>query len=324
MMMNINLIKRLNEALSAIAPIQELDIATAFVGENISNILRNMLADNYHVRVLVGLHLGAIDPKALKDLLDINTEVKVYMASTFHPKIYIVRKARGLENGEWLAIVGSANLSRAGLIDNIEANVAIQAASNSSIIREIAEYFEELWTSSISKELDKELLKKFEQSWSLGRTVRRTEAEEIGKMVYKSGNTAWIAVTSPENYKICIEKKLWGVERMIPTINEVKPGDILIFYVKREMKLKDIWIVETKAFESDERIWPDKTYPYRIKINLLHKASIDMKEVIYKLKFIKVPEIWGCYLQREMVKLSQEDAQVLIETLKLRGEPSVV
>jgi len=30
------------------------------------------------------------------------------------------------------------------------------------------------------------------------------------------------------------------------------------------------------------------------------------------------------HLQREMIELGQEDAQVLIETLKLRGEPSVV
>ena len=310
------MVKRLGEALSEIAPIQELDVAVAFIREGGPEILKTVLAEKCRVRVLVGLYLGSIDPRALKRLLDMGVEVKVYTNSTFHPKVYLVHRAEKLKEGEVLAVVGSANLSRAGLVENIELSVALRGSPNSPVLKEIASYFEELWHSPCSKPLDDKLLGEFERYWRPVRSAtRKAKVKETLEPILTGRNAVWLAVTSPKNYEICSEKRLWGVERAVRLIKEVKPGDLIIFYVKREKKVRDVWIVETEAFEDRRRVWPDKVYPYRVNIHQLFKGSANIEELASTLNFIKNVSIWGSYLQREMVRLCSEDAKILVTAI---------
>ena len=317
--MSVVLVEKLGEALSRVAPIRVLDAAVAFVLRGGPELLETVLAEERRVRILTGLHLGSTDPAALRMLLDMGAEVKVYTRATFHPKVYLVRGASGLREREALAVVGSANLSRAGLVDNVEASIALRGAPDSPVLRAIIAYFERLWNSPDSKPLDDELLRRFERYWRrVSSAASRARAAETLDIARESGNSAWLAVTSPENYEICARRGLWGVERMTRAIKRVKPGDLFIFYVKGEKEVRDVWVAETEAFESRDRVWPDKVYPYRVRIRRIIRGSADMRGLVSELSFIRNVEMWGSHLQREMVKLCLKDAKILISALRPR------
>ncbi|RLE84601.1 MAG: hypothetical protein DRJ67_10290 [Thermoprotei archaeon] len=69
---------------------------------------------------------------------------------------------------------------------------------------------------------------------------------------------------SPENCKTCAERGLWDVQRVTCFIKEAKPGDLLLFHVAGRKIVGDVWVIETSAFESYERVWPDKAYLLRV------------------------------------------------------------
>jgi predicted RNA-binding protein len=65
----------------------------------------------------------------------------------------------------------------------------------------------------------------------------------------------WICVTNEENWKIVSVRKVWGVpERDKRRIAEVKPGDILVFYVMPK-KVCGIFKVISDPFENREKLF---------------------------------------------------------------------
>jgi len=69
----------------------------------------------------------------------------------------------------------------------------------------------------------------------------------------------------------------------------MKLGDLVVFYIKEKKIFTGSLIVTTNAYYQDKtRIWPDKTYSWRIGIRPYGKhVSKNAKEIIEKLDFIK-------------------------------------
>jgi predicted RNA-binding protein len=134
----------------------------------------------------------------------------------------------------------------------------------------------------------------------------------------------WLCVTSPENWKVILKKRIWGVtERYRDKIERVKPGDFLIFYVKPK-KLAGIFKAVTKPFKDEEEIfigtgfWEGKIFPYRIKLHpyLIPKAHVAFEEMIPRLTFIRNKRVWGVYFRKQMQSISSEDFQKICSFIK--------
>ena len=112
-------------------------IAVAFLKHSglkvIEDSLLYCLNNNANVEIIAGLDFKNTDPQSIHYLIKLQKKVKgikfyCYGDSTehktrvvFHPKIYLFSKGR-----ETTGIIGSTNLTRGGLLTNLEVNVVIK------------------------------------------------------------------------------------------------------------------------------------------------------------------------------------------------------
>lgn len=130
----------------------DIRIAVAFVsGDGLSYLLpsmRSAIEKKANIEFLVGMDPRVTDPYAVRDLYNLliksSTGVLLCFVSRnssaiYHPKIYLAK-----DNQNATAIIGSSNLTRRGLVRNIEANVVIKDQINSEIMSEIYTTFTRL------------------------------------------------------------------------------------------------------------------------------------------------------------------------------------
>ena len=102
------------------------------------------------IRAIVDLDLNLqitdIEPIIKIKKLGSNIGIKVYKTNNnnFHPKLYI------FYNGDKVSIIiGSSNITRGGLINNIEANLFIESEKDDDLVKNIMDYFNILWGDSL-------------------------------------------------------------------------------------------------------------------------------------------------------------------------------
>ena len=94
---------------------------------------------------------------------DKRLKVKVYIKSKLHAKAYIFDFLHPQPNSKGIAIVGSSNLSLAGLTDNTELNVYVH--DNGENHDELTKWFNELWNDA--EDFDRRFLEALEESWGI-------------------------------------------------------------------------------------------------------------------------------------------------------------
>ena len=87
-------------------------------------------------------------------------KVRVYTKGRLHAKAYIFDYKQGYETGT--SIVGSSNLTLAGLTSNAELNVVVSGNANQEQLRN---WFDELWDES--EDFDEALMEEMQTSWVL-------------------------------------------------------------------------------------------------------------------------------------------------------------
>ena len=87
-------------------------------------------------------------------------KVKVYTKGRLHAKAYIFNYKQGYETGT--SIVGSSNLTLAGLTSNTELNVVVPGNANQEQLRK---WFDELWEES--EDFNEALMAEMQTSWAL-------------------------------------------------------------------------------------------------------------------------------------------------------------
>lgn len=129
---------------------QRVDIAVAFVMTSgvalLFEHLRDVLERDGQLRLLTGDYLGVTDPQALLRLLDLprDPDLRVYetrRGTGFHLKSYICH----FGDGGGAAYVGSSNLSRSALMDNVEWNFRVFPSVDAVGFREAETAFESLY-----------------------------------------------------------------------------------------------------------------------------------------------------------------------------------
>lgn len=144
----------------------ELSIAVAWVRESgirhVEEVLRDFLTAGKQVRIISGIAMRHTSYEGLSRLLNLaeHGDIKTFVyhnesGAIFHPKLYLFRSANSAR-----LIVGSNNLTAAGLYSNVEAGLSIDIASDDPRFLSAYDAFCSWQDTStgLSKELDKKLL----------------------------------------------------------------------------------------------------------------------------------------------------------------------
>lgn len=122
----------------------QLLFVVAYVRENGVDVILDKIK-NKTVQLLCSFDMGITQLSGIKKLLENGVEVKVYKSSegTFHPKVWLF----GREDNRWKMLIGSANLTRAALTDNVEASVLVEdpAVTSNALL-----FFNYLWNAEQS------------------------------------------------------------------------------------------------------------------------------------------------------------------------------
>ena len=136
----------------------------------------------------------------------------------------------------------------------------------------------------------------------------------------------WLCVTNEKNWKVVKERKVWGVTgRNLRKIQNVSPGDLMIFYVKPK-RIAGIFRSVTNLFENNEIIFSSKgftrgeIFSHRVRIEpvITPKKWMDFTKVISKLSFIKRKNgKWAGSIQgRALIPISEEDYRIIEDEIK--------
>ncbi len=96
----------------------------------------------------------------VKMIVNKKLKVRVYTKERLHAKAYIFDYKQGYHTGT--SIVGSSNLTLAGLTSNTELNVVVSGNANQEQLRK---WFDELWDEA--DDFDKSLMEEMQTSWAL-------------------------------------------------------------------------------------------------------------------------------------------------------------
>lgn len=301
--------------------VNELQTAVAYVTSDGLDALASL--DVRIGRATVGVAHRITEPDALTRLQSVGAQVRIAdVEGEFHPKVYLVRYDDSIG-----AVVGSSNLTRGGILSNEEANVLLQGPKHASPLNEILEYEEDLWLTK-SMPLTPEFLESYRSRWEIsaakeraredvGRDVMRSVTAELVSKSLASARNFWICVTSPQNFKLCIAHGKWGVQWQKRTIEEVRKGDLIAFYIKGAHEFKGVYRVISSVYYETKPIWTDKLYPWRVNFEpMTGVRSAEAMPILPRLSFVRSMDNWGTYFQREMKRLDQSDFKSIAGTIR--------
>lgn len=312
---------------------ERVRIAAAFVRRSGVDDLRLLQRPIPRLQVIAGTDFNLTEVEALKVLhAPPGRECRLYFApdegeaGVFHPKLYL-----GTAGSDFMAVVGSSNLTASAFTRNVELNVQITGSLTDPPACTLTEFFERLWTAPGVVDLNSDVVRAYRTDQAARRLlwrelrhspefrrardlVRRTLLDHFAARAGRK----WLLVTSGENYWTCLGRRRWGDENY-RRISQIRPGDLLIFYIKGAQKLGAVAVAATPVYRSAEATWADRQYPYRIDFSLIVEPAspIDFRPLIPQLSFLpRKDEKWGTALQTSCLQLPDADAHRLLEIIK--------
>jgi HKD family nuclease len=288
-------------------------------------------------QLLTGLDDFLTDVRAVERMSGLpGTECKVFLpkgaggGGRFHPKLYVFEGDR-----EASVIIGSANLTRAGLERNHESSMWLRGDPRDPLLGQVRDSFSLLWESPRAVRLSDQLKRDYDdvkraRETSLAQVVELEEyrrlthslRRHVAQALIRPGSRRWLMITSPTNFEICLRLSRWGDERW-PRIAQVQPGDGIAFYVTGEHTLGAIAVAVGSARPSVERPWPDRAYPYQMDIEFLAVAAPrpSIRPLIPDLDLLRGSDRnWGRRLQATLRQISEHDYALLAEAVGVTAE----
>ena len=165
---------------------KEIRLIVAYVRENGVDIILDKIK-NKPTKLLCSLDMGITQLSGIKKLLENGVDVKVYHSNegTFHPKIWLF----GENKKKWKMLIGSANLTRAAFLDNVEASVLVEEQST---ITNALMFFNYLWDKENSSSISIE-------------DIHSLQQKIIERKTFKNKPTAVIQKEEKEKLKVLFE-----------------------------------------------------------------------------------------------------------------------
>jgi len=311
-----------------------LQVAAAFVRRSGVEELQLLQRPPSRLQVIAGSDFRLTQIEALEALhAPPQRECRLYFTSEeseegiFHPKLYL-----GTAGADFMAVVGSSNLTEPAFTRNIELNVQVAGSLQEPVAQDLAGFFRRLWNSPFvvsptgdvaaayraAQRVREQLWRQFRHSPEFRQARDLAQRTLLDHFIGRAGRK-WLLVTSEENYFTCLGRRRWGDENY-GRIGQIKPGDLLIFYIKGVHKLGAVVMATTPVYRSAEATWADRQYPYRIDFAILINpaAPIDFKPLIPQVGFLRrKDEKWGTALQTSSLELPEADAHLLIEVIRI-------
>jgi len=140
----------------------------------------------------------------------------------------------------------------------------------------------------------------------------------------------WVFPITADNHLICLKHKVVGAKsnNNNKRINQVKKGDIILFYITREHLTKKGHPVHQfssvvqcmgpscQAINESINIF-GSTYPQHLPIKIINQKKCDIKPLINKLSFMKNKENWGSAFMSGMRLIPENDYNIIISALNV-------
>jgi HKD family nuclease len=172
------MITQLADELKAVIPkAKAAYIAVALMKQYGLDIFKK-LPENCIQRFLIGIDLPT-PPSILSDLLNKQVETKKRIEvklhntqSTYHPKVYLFE----LQDGEYVAFIGSANATKGGLTTNIELSIALHGKD----CEKIKDWFDVQYRAA--EFYNNEFIERYKLTYQRNRILRSTQTSNLKAM----------------------------------------------------------------------------------------------------------------------------------------------
>jgi predicted RNA-binding protein len=142
--------------------------------------------------------------------------------------------------------------------------------------------------------------------------------------------TYWIAVGSEENMRAAEARgfDMFGFKSTRrKEVAVMKPGDKLIFYLTKIMKLGGLAEITSEYYEDHEKVFksdkkPKEDYPWRVKIKpeiiLTPDQYLDVRELGPQMEYTRKwpPEHWRLAFQGNLHQIPESDYKMLVGLMK--------
>lgn len=244
---------------------KSLDLAVAFVGADWQEMLSEC---KDHIRVICWL--SSTNPHAVQDMME-RPGTEVRQRDGMHCKVYLSPRTG--------AVVGSANLSKAALAKdgNSGQDEAAVLVTAPSLIRDIREWFERMWSDQGTRPITSCDLERAIERWSLARRARRPDAVESSSETHEV-----LKVSTEQERPICaplVEETLTVLQRLLrdvePQMDFVYDPTKLDYYMNVRENGRLLVPNRPGSYAQPIRLYFN---PQSIKITALSKASVDVRE----------------------------------------------
>ena len=217
---------------------------------------------------------------------------------TFHPKVYLFEKPDSL-----VAYIGSSNLTKGGLFQNIEANVRLEGSKDAPELLRAQSVFTELFESEFSAPLSPAVEARYLEMQQLQRQalsyaqpdrlvqdrLMAAEAMAVGDFRAKRGRP-WLLVVSPDHFAVCMKHGCWGRQDE-KEVRNYRPGDIGLFHVNEGRGIAAMVMFTGRSYWEDTQLWPvdkkkGRRFPWRIQFRVLGelRTGLPTKDVLQPLR----------------------------------------
>lgn len=114
-------------------------------------------------------------------------------------------------------------------------------------------------------------------------------------------------------------------ERNKRALQQMEPGDKIIYYVAKHSKFMAITEVVGEYFYSEQPVWDDlyDLWPHRIHTKPMIfikkcEEGVFIKDIWGNLELIKNKTRWGSQVQGSFRKLSENDYRVIVDSIKMK------
>ena len=135
----------------------------------------------------------------------------------------------------------------------------------------------------------------------------------------------WLDVFSPGNWEEFIDggAQITGFPyRQLKAAQSIRPGDILLCYVKQQSQWVGALEVESEVFLDQTQMWEDMVYPCRVKVKPLVLLPLGKglaaRDMLPRLKLfagLRNPQKWGAALGPSPKAIADEDGDMIVGEL---------
>lgn len=267
--------------------------------------LRAWCAPERSLRLVVGTDFAITDLDVLRDLgARPSAHCKVMHRAaaasvSFHPKLYLVERDDSV-----VAYVGSSNLTLGGLKTNIEANVRIEGRPHADPIVEARRAFDGYFGHELATDLSPEFAARYDElralrlrSASLAYDVETDAREQLrvaenlllGEYRARVANRRWLLVTTPDNYRICMQTGTWGRQNEREA-RAYAPGDVFFMHLTGRSEIVAMGMFTGEPYWDDSPRWQQMdargAFPWRIRFIPLGelRVGVPTKAVLEPLR----------------------------------------